>query len=563
MPLEHSKKTKDPIYERIENMLTLFITIGIILGSILIIQDYFEGHFVTLYASIAFIVFLILDIVYIRVTKNYKFGAIVSLSALAILFFALLLYGDGRMFVWLPVITLAYFFFGGNRYGFSLALAVYILTSIIFLLDGLGVIDIPFTTIPIELAPDFLASVFLLLLFVYFIQEYLEHQRAVISHHATELEEEAQKDRAVFSTIEMGVAIVDKNGVVSFMNRSGLNLLGATANEIIGKHVEDVFKFSKRGKALPPKQNPLNLQNLKDGKTLRVRLYDNIMLEKLSGKISNESFPVGLNVTRSDTNPETALTIVFFDLTNEQKVSQLKDAFLSSMQHEISTPFATIQWNLEILGESPEKLKEIGVNRDEVLEETRNAVLRITRTQDEILTVSRIEQGFFPQEIETIDIKEIITEIIKESEYRSKKKRVEVRERYADKIEPIKANKTIVRLILRNLVSNAIKYSKEEGVVTVIVRSDNGNVIIEVADHGIGIPKHDQANIFSKFFRAENAVDIIAEGTGLGLFITKTLVDHMGGKIWFKSDEGKGTIFYVILPKNPESKSNDDFFIKN
>jgi len=97
-------------------------------------------------------------------------------------------------------------------------------------------------------------------------------------------------------------------------------------------------------------------------------------------------------------------------------------------------------------------------------------------------------------------------------------------------------------------LSNAIKYSKEKALIAVGCQRKKSEVVFFVEDNGIGIPKHQQNQVFSKFFRAENVMIVHTDGTGLGLYIVKAIVEAHGGKVWFESEEGKGTTFFFSLP---------------
>ncbi len=113
----------------------------------------------------------------------------------------------------------------------------------------------------------------------------------------------------------------------------------------------------------------------------------------------------------------------------------------------------------------------------------------------------------------------------------------------------INCDPTLVRIILQNLLSNAVSYTAPKGVIKVAIKAIDSSVAIEVKDNGCGIPKDAQPKIFTKFFRADNARTVKPDGTGLGLYITKSVVEALGGTISFKSIENKGTMFIVTLPK--------------
>jgi two-component system sensor histidine kinase VicK len=111
--------------------------------------------------------------------------------------------------------------------------------------------------------------------------------------------------------------------------------------------------------------------------------------------------------------------------------------------------------------------------------------------------------------------------------------------------------------IMQNLISNSVKYTPEGGHITVSVRRQSGQLDIHIADDGIGIPAHQQEQIFSKLFRADNAKKIDTDGTGLGLYIVRAMAQFMGGRVWFRSTEQKGSDFFVRLPLSPDKPQNE------
>ena len=114
----------------------------------------------------------------------------------------------------------------------------------------------------------------------------------------------------------------------------------------------------------------------------------------------------------------------------------------------------------------------------------------------------------------------------------------------------IKIDNSLLKQVIHNLLTNAIRYSpKGRGQIKVEVRDKGLDYVIVVSDNGMGIPKEDQKRIFERFYRAKNASELTSEGTGLGLYINKLIVEAYGGRIWFESEEGKGTKFFVSVPK--------------
>ena len=149
----------------------------------------------------------------------------------------------------------------------------------------------------------------------------------------------------------------------------------------------------------------------------------------------------------------------------------------------------------------------------------------------------------------------------------NKEKKIKRQLRYRQKIdfivdEPsfplIPLDQDLIWQVLQNLISNAIRYSHEKSSITVRISKTPAAIQWTIADQGIGVPKNQKWRMFEKFFRAENAANMVPEGTGLGLPLAKTLVEGWGGSIWFESDENKGTTFYVTLPLTGMRKQEGD-----
>jgi signal transduction histidine kinase len=112
----------------------------------------------------------------------------------------------------------------------------------------------------------------------------------------------------------------------------------------------------------------------------------------------------------------------------------------------------------------------------------------------------------------------------------------------------VNADPKLLRIVLQNLLSNAVKYTQEKGKIDLEIKKQDKDILIKIQDNGLGIPKRQQGKIFSKLFRADNVLGKDTDGTGLGLYIVKEVIEQSGGKIWFNSEENKGTSFFVTIP---------------
>jgi len=242
--------------------------------------------------------------------------------------------------------------------------------------------------------------------------------------------------------------------------------------------------------------------------------------------------------------------IIAHDITREKIVDRLKNEFISIAAHQLRTPLSAINWILEAaiserLGKLTNKLKD-------GLEKANYSNERMIALINDLLNVSRIEEGRFLYKSKVISIEELVKTVVLEYSTYAGEQGVSLTLKMPDrKIPKLRIDPDKISLAIRNLLDNAIKYSgssKEVEVRVKLVKKKGRFAQIAVKDGGIGIKKKDQEKLYQKFFRAENAIKTKGEGTGLGLFIVRNIIEDSGGRVWFRSKERKGTTFYIELP---------------
>ncbi|MFW5884880.1 MAG: sensor histidine kinase [Patescibacteria group bacterium] len=219
---------------------------------------------------------------------------------------------------------------------------------------------------------------------------------------------------------------------------------------------------------------------------------------------------------------------------------KLKEEFIDLISHQVKTPLTSIKWNIELLNEKKTKGQERYIQR------LTNSAEKMSELVSDFIYLSRLSRSKKEIHLEKVDLKELIKEVVKENELFSRAKGIKIKTKFFSKDEfCVKADRKKLEIALDNLVNNATKYSYEKSEVKIEAWKEDGRVIVAVKDEGCGIKKENQKRIFEKFYRAENAVKATSDGTGVGLYVAKTLIEEMRGKIWFDSEEDKGTDFYV------------------
>ena len=234
-----------------------------------------------------------------------------------------------------------------------------------------------------------------------------------------------------------------------------------------------------------------------------------------------------------------------------EQIEKMKSEFVSVASHQLRTPLTGIRWFAELLLKG--KAGKISTDQKDFLDQIYQSNDRMIKLVEDLLNVSRIDTGSkFEIKKAPKDLVEIINSLTSDLIGLAHQYEVEIQksEGFPEKYElPIDADK--IRQVFQNLLSNAVKYSKKGGVVEILFENKKDKILISVKDTGLGIPEKQQSRMFEKFFRADNVKTVETDGTGLGLYIAKAIVEGHGGKIWFESKENTRTSFFVELPNSP------------
>jgi PAS domain S-box-containing protein len=230
-------------------------------------------------------------------------------------------------------------------------------------------------------------------------------------------------------------------------------------------------------------------------------------------------------------------------LEREKELSELKSRFVSMASHEFRTPLTTIASSSELVKLYTDTTQQ--PKREKHLRRIQSAVTNLTGILGDFLSLSKLEEGKISNVPSPVSLPELLEESVDDVHVLLKKEQSVVRD-FEGLGEEVMIDKKILKNIMLNLLSNAIKYSDAGSTVWLTARLEQGTLKVKVRDEGIGIPESDQKHLFSRFFRADNAVNI--QGTGLGLNIVHRYLELLGGSIGFESVEGKGTTFFFEVP---------------
>ncbi|PIR47872.1 hypothetical protein COV06_00525 [Candidatus Uhrbacteria bacterium CG10_big_fil_rev_8_21_14_0_10_50_16] len=352
-------------------------------------------------------------------------------------------------------------------------------------------------------------------------------------------EEIGKKSEAILQGIGDAVFVVDPNLIIQQFNRVAVEMTGISEKDALGKHYKQVMRFISEETG--EEKDVFITEALKAG-AVRTRANHTLLLRNDGVKI-----PIEENVAPLVNHEGSILGVVvmFEDVTKEREIDNMKTDFISIASHQLRTPLTGIKWATELLLKDRASLSD---KQQEYLDRIHSSEEHMVDLVKGLLNVNRLESGTISIQPVSVDLGELVRSLGKDVSLVAEKEGVYFETRVPT--EPIVTgiDKDIFGIIVQNLVSNAMKYSNTGGEITLSLSSHDQRIALSVTDTGIGIPVRQQSQLFQKFFRADNAILSPAEGTGLGLYVTKTMVEQAGGTLTFVSAEGKGSTFTVEFP---------------
>lgn len=359
-----------------------------------------------------------------------------------------------------------------------------------------------------------------------------------------------QRYRSFIEQTPFGVQIFKLDGSLIYANPAWEKLWSSNLSELDGYNIRKDLQL-KEGGISPAVERAFT------GEIVNIPpfLYD----PAKNGKVGRARWVrLIFYPTKDDGGNMTEIILILDDVT-ELKESEIKtvslekdllfekakEDFVSLASHQLRTPLTSIQGYAEMLlngevGEIIEKQKEF-------IQEIYDANRRMLDLVGSLLNVSRIDLGIFSIDPQEINVEELIEIKINELRAKIDAKNIKVTLKL-DGLGKMMLDPKIMGIIFQNLLVNAVKYSNKNGEIKVELKQQEPNFVIIISDNGIGIPLGQQDKIFTKLFRADNAVKVDANGTGLGLYMVYKIVGTVGGSIRFESKENEGTTFYLTLP---------------
>ncbi len=346
---------------------------------------------------------------------------------------------------------------------------------------------------------------------------------------------------AVLNAANDGIAMLDSDGCFVLANRRFGELLGVRSQTLLHHTLEEarpllIDSLSHRLAALAPTETRTVAEEI-----IALDSPDRRFLQFYTAPVTGE-----------DGAETIGRIIALRDITRERELDKMKTDFISVVSHELRTPLTSLKGYTDLLLSGA--AGETTALQAEFLGIIQLSTTRLSNLINDILDISRIESGTLEIRHEPIDYQKIVADTLRLMKAAADAKQIRLESTLPEFIPPVRGDADKVTQVLTNLVSNAIKYTPEGGWVKVTLEvAGETSVTTCVADSGIGVTQEDQKKLFQKFFRADNTSTREAGGTGLGLVISKTLIELMGGTIWLESEPdpsspGHGSRFYFTLP---------------
>lgn len=359
----------------------------------------------------------------------------------------------------------------------------------------------------------------------------------------------------IINSIGDGVVVIDRLGVIKAINPKAEQLTGWNKQDSVGLNYKTILQLTTdTGQPVSQNDDPIlsvikNKQEIRSDKfNLLTRHKKNLLLSLVVSPIAEENF---------------GIIVIFRDITEEKRHEREQSEFISTASHEMRTPIASIEGYLGLA--INHQTATIDARARDYITKAQQSAQHLGELFQNLLDIARADEGHIATTPVVIDVLPFLQKIL--DNFRPKATEKQIKLRLGSLESPHRAKIIIPKILLYldqshfreiidNLVDNAIKYNKPGGEVVVDVKTEAEHATIVIKDTGMGIANEDLSHLFQKFYRVNNQDTNEISGTGLGLYLTRRLVEILGGQIWVESVLGDGTTFFVRFPKISEQKAH-------
>ncbi len=389
-------------------------------------------------------------------------------------------------------------------------------------------------------------------------------QHATVSKLSGKLSAESLKSEVIMDSVGEGILVVDTNRRIQLFNPAAVGLTGWDASTAQGIDYRLVLNLrDQAGNKLDDQSDPLT-KMWQQGKNLVV---NDLTMETKGGK--KISVSLSLSPLFDNEHQISGGIALFRDISAEKEVERQRNEFISTASHEMRTPVAAIEGYLSLAMNT--SVATIDERAKGYLEKAHTSTKHLGDLFRDLLSITKIEDKHEGGE-EFINLTEMVQSAVDDMKFEANKKSLELQfgpegeqvrgEQYTMPVYAVKANPQRLREVTMNLIENAIKFTSE-GSVRVTIGGNDQNVTVSVADTGIGIAPEDIPHLFQKFYRIDNSSTRTIGGTGLGLYLCRSIIERAGGKIWVESKPKQGSSFKFSLPRQASEKVKKEDAVSN
>ena len=382
---------------------------------------------------------------------------------------------------------------------------------------------------------------------------------------ATHLQGEKLKSDIILSAIEDGVVVIDNQHIIRLFNPGAARITGWPANEAVGLDSSSVLKLiDEKGSEYTKAHNPFN----------RVFQQKVVIRDDNATLVSRSDKRIALTISISplldDSGNISGAVGIFRDVSQERGEERQRAEFISTASHEMRTPVAAIEGYLALA--TNERVCKIDSKARGYLEKAHSSTQHLGQLFQDLLTSAKAEDGRLSSHPQVVELGQYLEQLTDDLRFAAQKKglgmefilgttgqTIDASSNNNKLVRPfyyVYADPDRVREVITNLFDNAVKYT-DSGKVSIGLTGNNDVVQFYIKDTGAGIPPEDIPHLFQKFYRVDNSSTRTVGGTGLGLFICRKIVELYDGRIWVESEVGKGSIFFVNLPRMDSQKAQN------
>ncbi|GAC1392309.1 MAG: cell wall metabolism sensor histidine kinase WalK [Candidatus Saccharimonadales bacterium] len=355
-----------------------------------------------------------------------------------------------------------------------------------------------------------------------------------LKRYVDHIESERNKIEFVINNASEGIIALDVNSHVILTNQAIEELVNMKKEMLITKKIDELFAWTR-----------FNFPYTIDYSDDKKLFHENLQFTDAKGKVKI----IDLKISKINQPDETIRSIItMHDKTKAVELESMKMDFVSLAAHELRTPLSSIRGYLELLIDDEFTEKNMPERPKNFILQARNSARQLTGLISNLLNVSRIERGALSLNMEKLDWAHIALQSVKDQQFNASEKNINLTYDGPAENVFIQADQTAISEVIDNLIANALKYTLAGGSVRVHMQINDNNILTQVIDTGIGIPEVSLPKLFIKFYRVNGGLSSGSSGTGLGLFISKSIVVRHGGQIWAESEEGRGSTFQFLLP---------------